>query len=79
MVDYVFFFFNFFINIIVLPERKKTKISTTSQDRRANLIHSTKSATNFIKSSTNGNIFEVKVHVLFLFSTMETTNKITVK
>lgn len=44
------FIFNFFTIIIILRERRKAEISPANQDRKANLIHATKRATNFIKS-----------------------------
>lgn len=73
-------FFYFFTNIIIFHERTKTEISTTNQDKRANLIHPTKRATNFIKSLTNGNIFEIKACVQYIvFSILETTDQVVMK
>lgn len=74
------FIFNFSTIIIILHERRKAEINPANQDRKANLMHVTKRATNFIKSSTDDNIFENKVCVLyFVFSILETSDQVVMK
>lgn len=72
MVDY-YSFLHFFTNII-LHEKKKAEISIASQDEELIwYILQKRLQTNFIKSSTNSSIFEIKIHVLhFVFSAMKT-------
>lgn len=60
--------------------KKKTAITTTNQDRGANLIQFTKRAMQFLKFSTNGYVSEIKGHVVhFVFPAMESTDQVAMK